>query len=329
MDILDAQQIVETHFAGIIGQERAKERLTDILLSPIVENGYMPPVLILGSAGLGKSRLLRAIKGIIKEVTARKIISFERGTEMGSVSAFFNDTLIPYFHDKDCVMVVDEFHEAQKPIQSVIRSMIEITNEREPKVVRYGDLEVVSNPCRQSFIFFTNKESCIDPALMSRFERIDLTNYSDDEMEQILEQSVAKNGITFEEGALSAIASCNRGTARDIVSWGGAIRFHVAMNKNTSISMECAAKILRKRETFPMGVTKAEIGILLVLEEYGEQQMKQIAAKLQRSPAEQNANESYLIRRNFIGINGTRHITGAGRKYLQKLREGGLIAKND
>ncbi len=319
-------KVIDGIFEPIIGQELAKTRLADILASPLVENGYMAPTLLIAPPGIGKTKILRACKAIVKSLLPdRRTLYFETGKEMGTPLGFFEQVLNPYVHGKEAVLFVDEFHEAPGPIQSIVRSMVEITTNREPKTIRKGDYEVTVNPLSHGFFLATNKIDSLDPALVSRFERIDLSMYSDVEMEGILFQGLQDENISFFDNTLRKIAQCNRGSARDVVHWINAIRRHLALRGKKSINKVDVAEIIRKRETYPCGVSMNELNTLLLLEKHGEQQMKELAAKNLCSPTEQNANEKYLLQRGYMTIDGKRYLTQAGREYLASLREDKFI----
>lgn len=315
--------VIREFFSPIIGQSTPKERLSEILIGPTVEGGYMAPVLIIAPPGVGKTKLLRAIQSIVKKMLGRKTIFFPSGEEMGSSDEFFDDVLIPHVHEKECVMFIDEFQDAASHMRDMVRRMIDITVERHSHVVSHGDKECVIDPKRLGIVIATNEIDKVPAALLSRCERIDLDLYTDDEMEQILFQSL--DGLHFHENTLRKIAECNRGSARDIVHWVNAIRRHAAIAGKKTLNREDVCQIIRKRETFPYGISKNELKTLLLLERFGDQQLKELSAKNHCQAAEQNSNETYLRARNFIEIGIKRHLTKDGREYLAELRKDGFL----
>lgn len=320
-----AVKVINANFAPIVGQENAKDRLSDVCLSPIVEDGYFAPLLIIAPVGTGKTKIVRALKAILKETLGRKIINFESGAEMGTALSFFEDVLIPHVHDKDCVMIVDELHKASKSIMSTLHDMLDITMERGTKLVKKADYECVVNLNRHAFIFATSEVDKLDPALLSRCERIDLTLYTDEQMEQILFQGMEATGITFNENSLRAIAECNRGSARDVVKWYNAINRHVSIAEKSTINKKDVAEIIRKMEMFPRGVSKLEMKTLLHLEKAGELQRKELANRNLCTPSEQEANERYLFQKGLITVDTKRKLTADGRAYLVEMRKEGFI----
>lgn len=320
---------IHTHFHGIIGQTVAKSRLEGIIAGAAMEKGFMAPAVILAPPGLGKTKMLEAAKAATRGVLNRKVLSFASGSEMGSPTVFFEDVLVPHVHDKDVMMVVDEFHEAHKGVQNIIRSMVEISTARHVKTVSRGDMTVDVHPNRFSLLIATNKVDTIDSALMSRLERIDLALYSDEEMEKILFQGLGESGITFNDNTLRSLAECNRGSARDVVKWANAVRRHVAIAGKMTVNKQDCKEIIREREHFPRGVTKNELSTLLSLEKAGDLQLKELAARHLCSSAEQMANENYLLQKGFLTIIGKRHLPHAGREYLATLRADGFIPARD
>jgi Holliday junction resolvasome RuvABC ATP-dependent DNA helicase subunit len=321
MNIATASQIIDDTFSTVVGQTFAKKRLKQILLGSLMEEGFMPPVFIAAPVGTGKTLFMRAIKSIIKALTPeRRTIFFESGNEMGTPLAFVEDILVRHLPEAEVTMFVDEFHEAKSGIHGILRSLIDVTIERAPKRFKLKDYEVFFNPKRHSMVVATNKVDEIDSALMSRFERIDLELYSDEEMEQILFRALQSQGITFNENTLRRIAECNRGNARDVVKWADSIRAHVAVAGKRTINKKDVADIVKMRETFPLGVTKNELRTLLHLESAGPLQLKMLAARNMVSCGEQMSFESYLFKRGFLAIDVLRRLTKAGREYLAELR---------
>lgn len=319
--------LIKPHFTNVIGQEVAKCRLQSLLAGIKVESGFMAPTCLIAPPGLGKTMLLKAAQVTSKEVLGRRTLYFESGSEMGTPAAFFEDVLAPYVHDKDVMVIVDEFHEADKRVQGIVRSMVEISTARNAKTIKRGDLEVTVHPNRFSLLVATNKVDLLDAALMSRLERIDLALYSDEEMEQILFKGIQEDHIRFNDNTLRSIAECNRGSARDVVKWVNAVRRHAAINGKQTINRADCAAIIKERETFPQGVSKNELSTLGLLEKFGDQQLKELAAKHLCSSAEQMKNETYLLQKGFLTIDGKRHLTYAGREYLAALRTEGFLPK--
>lgn len=325
MPIKTVRSAIQTAFSDVIGQTVARERIGEILLSSVVEGGFIAPTLLVAPPGLGKSKLLNVIKSLLKEPLGRRVIYFRTGKSTGSPSEFLEEVLIGHMTDKKAVLAIDEYHEATPGVKNLLREMVETTTAREPQLVKRGDLEFVFNPLMHSIFLATNRVDEVDPALLSRMERIDLVPYSDDEMEGILFQGLEAEGIHFHGNTLRAIAECNRGSARDIIHWINAIRRHIGIEGKKTVNKDDVREIIRKREAFPRGVTKNELRILRLLIKHGELQMKELASMRGCSPSEENADERYLLAKHFMTIDVKRQVTPEGRAYVRDLISEGFI----
>lgn len=321
----EAERLIDEEFGSIVGQTQAKRQIKSILMGAVAENGYCANCILAASVGYGKSRFLRAIHSLAKSVLGRKRIYFESGAETGSPASFFEETLIPFVHQCDSILFIDECHASPTPVKNILRDLIDPNIKRTTKVVRYRDGEVEFNPFRNAMFLASNKVDELDSALLSRLEMIQLIPYADLEMEEILWQGLAEDNIIFNEQTLKSIAECNRGSARDSVLWINAIRRHVALkgvgaNGQKTINKKDCADIIRSRQTLPRGVTLTELNTLVILEKYGPQQLRELAAKNQCSSSEQVIYERHLKMHNFIRVEVKRELTIQGREFLAELR---------
>lgn len=324
--------VLDQIFSKVRGQKVAIQRLKNLILAARVD-GFMAPQLIVAAPGLGKSKLLKAFKDACRKVLGRSTVGFDDGAECGTKVAFVEEVLIPHFNytdpdSKDKVLAIDECHNMKGPVASIVRSFLQPDAARSCVTIRpHGDYEMTFNPNKMTVILATNKIDKLDPALVSRFERLDLVDYLDNEMEEILSDALEGADIQFNENTMRKIAECNRGTARDIVHWVNAIRQHLTIANKKTINKADVREIIRMRETYPLGVSQNELKTLLALETFGHMQLKELAAKNLIEAKEQNANEKYLLQRRLIGIDGKRHLTPEGMAYLADLRKEGYIAK--
>jgi Holliday junction resolvasome RuvABC ATP-dependent DNA helicase subunit len=317
----EAVDICKKTFAKAEGQENAKARLTQNILSALVD-GYLVPILFIATYGLGKTLLLKLYASCIRQVLGREILGFASGADLGTRITFAEDVLIQKFHDKDAVIIVDEIQEARKPVIGLMRSMINPESNRSPVTVRvYGDAEVTADPKRNSFVFATNKIDELDVAFVSRLERIDLAMLTDENMMAIIDRILHDAGITFHDTSKRIIAECNRGTARDVVKWTNAVRQFCAVNAKKTFSIDNAREVIKMRETYPLGVTANELKTLLHLEARGSLKLKELAGLNIVSPKEQNSNETYLLQRGLMAIKNERELTSIGEAYLKELRK--------
>jgi len=324
-----AVKLMTERFATIVGMTAAKARITQIILSALVDD-YLPPIAIIATKGLGKTKLIMVLLSFIEDILGREVVWFPRGEDLGTRIQFVEKTMIPLFNDRDAVIGIDEVHEWKPNVQSFVRSLIEVTAERAPKTVRaIGDSEVTYDPLRNGFVIATNKLEKLDAPLLSRFEQIRLPLYSLGEMEQIVRLIAKKVQIKLSATAVKMIAEANRGTARDVVQWLDNVRSYLNTTGKKELDEKGALEVIKTREVFPQGVNSDELKTLLLLEKAalsienkgGEMQLKELAGANGVTSAEQNANETFLRQKQFIRTRGTRSLTIAGAEYLKTLRK--------
>lgn len=326
--MLQKKQIVELakkRYANIVGMEPQKARFLQILLGAAVD-GFLPPIMILATAGLGKTKLMLVMLSLIKDCLGRQVVWFPRGEDLGTRIKFVEECYIPRIHDHDAGCGIDECHEMKPNVSSLWRSLIEITAERTSKTIRAcGDYEITYAPARNFVIMATNKVEKLDKPLMSRFEIFRLSLYTDAEMLQIVIHTAKKAGLKLNAKAARMIAESNRGNARDVVQWIDSGKAYCNANDKKELDEKGAREIIRLRETFPFGVTNAELQTLLLLEANGDMQLKELAGRNNVESKEQNTNETYLRFRGFIITRGIRSLSPSGREYLLQLRRDKFI----
>jgi len=331
MTIEEASLLIDNAFSKVVEQDNAKLQMKRNILGAIRDGGFLKPMLIIGAPGLGKTKLITIYAALVRAILGRRPLNYKTGKSVGTRQQWVENDLVPAFNDKDAVIYIDEAHEANAGVLTFIRDMMNPTVERaDHSAHSHGDYHILFQPSKHSIVLGTNKIDKLDGALVSRFGRVDLALYTDEGMEQILFNALADQNIQFSENTLRLLAQCNRGTARDIVHWVDAIRQHLAIANKRTINRDDVREIIKLRETYPLGVTAAEIRTLLILETWGDQQLKELAAKNGAiDPKEQNANEKYLLLRGLITIEGKRKLTVEGREYLKTLRRQKFIAPRD
>lgn len=326
MNVNTATRKVQERFAPLTGQPLAKEALTEIIVGGLEEEGFIAPTFIVGATGFGKTAVLDATRASLKDLyPSRKKIYYQSAKEMESADAFFEDCLVPHMHGQDATLVIDEFHEAPAGCQSIIRQAVEVTSARASKEIKRKDWTFLYEPNRHAIFLATNRIDKVDPAIVSRFERIDLESYTDEDIEQILFRGLQEHGYHFHENSLRILAECGRGNARDVIHWQNAVRRYLAIAGKMTLNKEDVRTILRRKRTLPLGVTRNELKTLLILEGHGGQQLAALAARNLCSSDEQKSNEKYLNARGLIRIDGVRYISDDGRAYLAELRKGKFI----
>lgn len=327
-DSASALKSLRRIFEPVIGQDETKGNLIEILLAGYMDN-FIVPMLFVGPAGWGKSFLMGKAKDAIKNVLERKVYFTENGLALGTRNEFLNEFYAARMHDKQAVLFTDEIADAKESTMGVMRDFLEPTMERGPKFVTHDERQLKFCPYLNSFVVATNEIAKLSPAFISRFERLDLSPYTVEQMEEMIARGLEDSNIQFHDNTLRILSECFRGSARDIVQWFNAIKRRVLIKGRKVISREDCYDILRARKVFPRGVTAVELGTLIALETRGRLQLKQLASINGCAPAEQDSNESFLRKLGLMGTDGTRFITAGGISYLAELREEKFIPAID
>ena len=325
MNLKTAASLIDKAFSDIIGQKAALMRLKEILLGGISQ-GSISSTILISPPGAGKTMIMNKLKELVKKLTKRKSIFFKRGEDTESREKFFESVMIKEMANQEAFVMIDEMHETPRALQMTIRSCIEIKRGSDTEKIILGAKEFHYNPKLHSFFLATNRIDEIDPALLSRLERVDLTFYSDAEMEQILQQELRQEKIQFTDNTLRSIAECNRKSARDVLLWVKQITRYLSNRGKNTISKKDAQEIIKSRDCYPLGLSRTELETLLFLEKRGELQLKELACLNLCNSKEQTANERYLIQRGLLTIMGKRILTEDGTRYLKELRKEGYLS---
>jgi len=317
---------LNSFFQDTIGQEAAITKLVDLWGGHYYDGGHVPAHLVTAPAGLGKTHLLEIVRKMSRELGRKPIFTIS-GRELGT-RRDFGELLVREMQDKSATLIVDEFHEAEKGVQNAFRSMIEVTASRKPRDVKFtDDIIFTFRPEIHTVVLGTNRLDLVDEPFRTRLEIIELSPYSDEEIEAILVQMLKGSGLRFVDGTLRMIAECNRGNARDIISWGKSVRRRIAQLGKNNVEISDVLTILKIKDVLPKGLNKNELAILLALERCGDLQKQELAARCGCTSSEIEAHEKYLWRREFVRNDGKRKITQAGRDYLGELRRTGFLAQ--
>jgi Holliday junction resolvasome RuvABC ATP-dependent DNA helicase subunit len=317
---------IHNFFKKTIGQQSAISKIVDLWSGHYYDDGHVPPHIVTAPPGLGKTHLLEIIRKIAREVGKTPIFT-SSGAELGTRLAF-GEFLVQHMDGKPATLIVDEYHESSVGVQNAFRSMIEVTSMRKPREVKFSDdLIFTFDPKIHTVVLGTNRLDLVAAPLRTRLENVELSQYSDDEIEAILVQMLRDYGLEFEYGTLGMVAEANRGNARDIILWGQSIKRRVAQFQRKTVTTEDVYAILKLREILPKGLNKSELSILLALERCGQLQKQELAARIGCCSKEVEAHEKYLWRREFVRNDGKRVLTAKGHEYLGYLRQCGFLAE--
>ena len=190
-------------------------------------------------------------------------------------------------------------------------------NERNTTEFSYEDYDMQFDFSRQNFMFATTEAQSVFHALMDRCERIDLEEYSYDDLAKIVAIKLRK--VKFGKGVLEEIAPVLRGNARAAQKMAIHIRNYLkAANKKSFVKADWD-KLCDHLAILPLGINPIELQLLRHLSERKECSLTYLAAKTGLTkPCLQRDYEVYLQKQNLMEISTAgRAITPKGKDYLR------------
>ena len=216
----------EDLFSGIIGQSEAKLAIKDWFFHET------QPLFIYGSSGYGKTLFAKSLKAITIDSTRLR-------------SDRVNSILQPILESEDGdILFYDEVHSLQP---KVLESLYQIID-----TGRYynADLGIELPIPNVRFIFASNIINKIPIAFMNRCRLVELQEYSEEELKQIVQARYPE--ISDEEG-LSAIVRASKGVPRTAISYAKSVIAGAKTDKILDISQDEVNRILTTR----MGIDPA------------------------------------------------------------------------
>ncbi len=198
-----------TTFPDIIGQESAK-RVLDFHIGGFKATSVMPHLMFVAPKGCGKTTMAKAVARTLKGIDDAKRYFEINCSTIKNVKQFFNQLVIPLMQDRDATILFDEASEIPKDVSMAMLTILNPNSENRTSF-SFEDYTVDFDFSRLSFMFATTETQSVFHALMDRLERVDLEEYSIEEMGQIVALNL---DIDIDPKTLQDIASVLRGNAR-------------------------------------------------------------------------------------------------------------------
>jgi Holliday junction resolvasome RuvABC ATP-dependent DNA helicase subunit len=313
-------------FENVIGQARALMNLS-LRLNGYKSSSHAPHILFSGNAGQGKTFLAeataRAIHKIEKEKGNSKPMIVINASAVKNLKEFVEDYLIPQVEGKRVTVFIDECHELPKKVVTALLTILQ-PNDRRKNSYKYLGYDLEFDFTMQTFIFATTELHRMFAPLRDRLTKIDLEDYSHDELAQIITLGVGKN-ITFKKDILRKVAESIRQNGRSAQKVSGDIRDYVEMEEK-SVFEDADWKLLSESlDILPLGLERSEVKLLTVLENATEASATMLQNRLGTTLPILRDMERYLTRMGLLKIDGSRSITKEGKEYLDNLRAAGRL----
>ena len=305
-------------FPQIVGQSRAKRRLK-FYLDGYNASNIIPHLMFIAPKGCGKTMLAKAVgKHLVQKDDPSKPKPFLEinCSTVKSVKQLFNQIIIPHVNQKECTILFDEASELPKDVTMALLTVLN------PNASNRTSFSVEHNVVdfdfsMQSFIFATTEAQHIFHALMDRCERIDLEEYTYDELAEIVKRVLPD--INFEDKALKDTSSVLRGNARAAQKMAMNIRTYLASRRKADYDKVDWAYLKHHLAILPLGLSPIELQVLEFLDGRKHCSLTYLAAKtgLTKSCLQRDF-EMYLQKHNLMEITTEgRAITAKGKEYLK------------
>jgi Holliday junction resolvasome RuvABC ATP-dependent DNA helicase subunit len=316
---------------NIVGQDVAKRKL-GFLLEGYQATNVIPHLMFIAPKGCGKTTLAKAL--------GRNLIGNERCAKTGAekpkrfieincstiknVKQFVNNLMIPHIHRKECTVLFDECSELPKDVTMALLTMLN-PNEDNRTQFEYEDFLLDIDFSQQTFMFATTEAHQIFHALMDRCHRIDMEDYTYDELGEIVNRQFEDD--TFEEDTLSEIASVLRGNARAAQKMSGMIRSYLEIKDQSAFGKEDWSVLKYRLGINALGLSSIEIRILEHMRKKAGCSLTNIAAATGLSTqCIRQDFEMYLQKQGLMQIDTKgRSLTQAGHKYLKAYEDAEAI----
>ncbi len=330
----EVRQRVKDAFEGFIGNEPAVSRLSNDLLRALIEQ---PPhlaknYLFTGLPSTGKTELARRMaraldlpfikldgRGVSSRDKLFELVNGELAGHNLSPSQVGQHVGLPVLEYPPLIIFIDEVHLVPRALQESLLTMLEAADRT---VVLSSQVARVN---RATFLFATTRASDVDAAFASRCDEIQLREYTEAEVAQILRWKLPHED--WPQAIYEAVARLGRCVPRLAIQLAGALETAVLVAEHEKSLDEHLEDVRRAREIDGLGLARMDFEYLGILERANNPVGEQNVLNLMRTVDKDrilNEVEPFLVRLGFIrhGPRG-RELTNEGREYVLSHRARG------
>ena len=326
-------------FAGLIGQEKAKRKV-DFHLDNFDATKVIPHLMFIAPKGCGKTLMAKAVgRNLLSaEPTTRTVTNTmgERITtevpagkapkkflevncaSIKSVPQFVEGLLLEKILGKEVTVLFDEAHMLPNDVSMFLLTALN-PNADNFTSMTFNDHTFDFNFRRQSFIFATTEAHKIFHALIDRCTRIDLEEYTTNELGRIVKLNLDNINLKCDKDLFDEIASVLRGNARAAQKMANDMKNYLARAKKQKFDAGDWEKLKHALSIMPLGLNDIEIQILKALRGRKDCSLTNLSAKVgMTAQCIRQDFEMYLQKQNLMNIStGGRSLTPEGEEYLQ------------
>jgi Holliday junction resolvasome RuvABC ATP-dependent DNA helicase subunit len=307
----------EEMFPSLIGQDRVKKQLA-FFYKGYMANGRMPHFMFTAPRGCGKTMMASALADCLKTRTPEKKKIVFNCSQLRNLRQFWNEIIIPHINDKDCTVLFDEASEMPKDVMMALLTVLNPNPEGRTSF-SFEEYTVDFDFSRQTFMFATTEGQSIFHALMDRMERIDLQEYSVDELAKITK--IGLEDYKVDDDALKQVATVLRGNPRAAAKMKDKIKAYLDGNHQKKFAVKDWDNLRNELDILPLGLLNKELELLQILKRKKETRLTELSAITCLSKrAIQGDYEMFLMKQGLMEVaTGGRALTTKGHKYLREL----------
>ena len=296
------------NFSNLVGQDHIKRQL-DFYLDSQNSDTRIPFIMMNGAKGLGKTEFCRnfakALKKPIMEINCSTI---------KSSNDFFDQIFVPLIMNQEITVLFDECHALPK---SLMMTFLTVFNTQGSAVRQFSFNDNIAefDFNKQTYLFATTDQDKVFAPLKDRFTIIDFKPYTSSEMAQIISKTAS--WVDFQDDVLDVVADSVRGNARSAVLRSDEILRYCNKNNQSLFGVSDWTELCNLVNIEKNGLRNSEIEVLNILKERGDCTLGMLSSVtgLSRTTLQRDV-ESFLLKKNFIRIDGTRKITSKGLNAL-------------
>lgn len=308
-------------FPKIVGQKIAKRKL-NFHLDNYQASNVIPHLLFIAPKGCGKTTLAKAAgQNMMNDETGKPKTFLEINcSTLKSVPQFVNQVVVPHIHDKEVTVLFDESSELPKSVTMMLLTVLN-PNAENRTTFSFEDYVMDFDFRRQSFMFATTEAHKMFHALIDRCDRIDMEEYTYEELAKIILMNVAAIDLDCDEDVLGEIAPVLRGNARAAQKMANNMKSYLQRTKGKKFTKKDWKALKHALGILPLGISRIELQILRALAEKKESSLTNLSAKTGLTvQCIRQDFELYIQKHNLMEITtGGRSLTSVGHKYLKDL----------
>ena len=310
----------DTPFSNVVGQDAAKKRL-NFFLQSYRNDGIVPHVMLVAPKGAGKTLMAKSFaRNLLFNGKPKPLLEINCAS-IKNLASFINDVIAPYCVDENITLFMDECSELPKDVTMSLLTMLN-PNKDNMNVFNYKDFSWAVDFRKITFLFATTEAQDIFHALMDRCERIDLQEYTHEELGEIVK--MAAEDIKFSnDNLVKEIASTLRGSGREAFKMARKLSDYCKNRKKKTFNKKDWLILRQILDILPLGISRIELQLMRILLRERYCRLTNLAAKMGLTRAcIQKDGEIFLQKNDLIEIDPKgRTLTKEGKELLVNINK--------